>query len=773
VTTAAALAGPVPSLARLLAGAIRPEFRVDVLLAKVNDPVLGAPPCSVLGCSRPWTVNKMCAAHNSRWRAAGLPDLAAWLLQADPAVQGQRALRPCRAPGCGRGRKQNQLCHQHAARWRRAGRPAMEPWLAGGTGTPLALRGLCRVRGCGLQEESTAELCTSHVVRWRNHGKPPVEQFLDDCALFGQPKYDLRRLPAQLRAEMQYALQRRSDAQRTRTPPEAVDDLLRVLITSGEQSLLDQPPEHWIGQLERAGYRKHVARRLLTDAVGYLQDLLEGTGWDNEYPRDIWLLHRLGYPTRDSALHFDPIEPRWLRELAKRWTRWRLSTGITPSGARADLKALTELAIHHPQLRDGPQTLTRPLLEAHLAWLAQTYPHPKTRTMAISKLSTFLRTISQLQWHPQLNPDAQIYREDYPRQDAPAPRGLSEHVMAQLESPAALERFAYPASRLLAEILMRTGLRVTDGCQLPLDCLRQDPQGAPYLHYRNHKMRRDALVPIDDALAESVREQQAATRERFAEPVHLLPRQNRNPHGALALARATFVGQLQRWLRDCQVRDELGRPARVTPHQWRQTYATRLINSDVPQEVVRRLLDHTSHQMTARYAQLSDRTIRDSWERARKVDIRGQEIPYDPASPLADAVWMTENLGRARMALPNGYCGLPLQQSCPHANACVTCPLFLTTPQFLPQHHEHLAATRRLIATAEADGQFRLVEMNQQVADNLEHIIDGLQPTPTEAPTPCWLTTPITWLRLRHAGATRRCSGPKRCWNGPNAPMNR
>jgi hypothetical protein len=79
------------------------------------------------------------------------------------------------------------------------------------------------------------------------------------------------------------------------------------------------------------------------------------------------------------------------------------------------------------------------------------------------------------------------------------------------------------------------------------------------------------------------------------------------------------------------------------------------------------------------------------------------------------------------MALPNGYCGLPLRQKCPHANACLDSPVFVTTAEFLPQHHSQLAATRTLIATAEADGHFRMVEMNRRVADNLEAIITTLE----------------------------------------------
>jgi hypothetical protein len=41
---------------------------------------------------------------------------------------------------------------------------------------------------------------------------------------------------------------------------------------------------------------------------------------------------------------------------------------------------------------------------------------------------------------------------------------------------------------------------------------------------------------------------------------------------------------------------------------------------------------------------------------------------------------MKHNLARAKMALPNGYCGLPLQKSCPHANACVRCSLLRPDP---------------------------------------------------------------------------------------------
>ena len=68
-----------------------------------------------------------------------------------------------------------------------------------------------------------------------------------------------------------------------------------------------------------------------------------------------------------------------------------------------------------------------------------------------------------------------------------------------------------------------------------------------------------------------------------------------------------------------------------------------------------------------------------------------------------------------------------LQKSCPHANACLTCPLFVTTAEFLPQHRKQLDDTRALIARAETDGHTRLAEMNRTVETNLLTIITTLE----------------------------------------------
>jgi hypothetical protein len=132
--------------------------------------------------------------------------------------------------------------------------------------------------------------------------------------------------------------------------------------------------------------------------------------------------------------------------------------------------------------------------------------------------------------------------------------------------------------------------------------------------------------------------------------------------------------------------------------------------------------------MTAHYARLSDRTVRDYWERARKVNAAGQPVHLRANGSLGDAAWAKQQLSRATQALPNGYCELPLVQTCPHANSCLTCPMFVMTAQFLPQHHAQRRQTLQIISAAEANGHARVAEMNRQVAANLDKIITPSKP---------------------------------------------
>ena len=546
----------------------------------------------------------------------------------------------------------------------------------------------------------------------------------DQCIQLGQ-------LPPQLRLELQYTLQQRRDRRVGKLAPSVVTRVVRLLAASSVTSLLDHNEGTWL-TIADGMVNDSLGRALLLYAHRAVADLAETGGWEAEYPRDVWRMHRLGFDGH-RTLQFHRITPRWLRELAKRWVRLRLSSGLglEAGGARAVVaisrfsRFLAAVGVEHIEQLD------RQLLERYLADLAHER-HPQRRSAHIGLLNGFFVAIRQHCWHPGIPATALFFPADHPRRPDKLPRALAEQVMSQLEQPANLDRFDNPSYRLITVILMHCGLRVTDALRLRSDCVTTDTDGAPYLRI-NHKMHRDALVPIDTELADAIGHQRRRNTDHWPGGTQILfPRPTKNIDGHHPISSSTYRMALQRWLDACDIRDEHGHRVHLTPHQWRHTLGTRLINHDVPQEIVRRILDHDSPQMTSHYARLHDDTVRRHWEAARKIDITGRTVSYESDGPLADAAWAKQRLARATQALPNGYCGLPLQRSCPHANACLTCPMFLTTSEFLPQHHAQRQQTLELITAAEARGHQRLVEMNRTVLSNLDTIINTLE-TPETA----------------------------------------
>ncbi|MFC8201458.1 hypothetical protein ACFUTV_39590 [Streptomyces sp. NPDC057298] len=123
------------------------------------------------------------------------------------------------------------------------------------------------------------------------------------------------------------------------------------------------------------------------------------------------------------------------------------------------------------------------------------------------------------------------------------------------------------------------------------------------------------------------------------------------------------------------------------------------------------------------YEQLS---LRRHWENALKVNHEGQKAEIAADHPLAGAAWAKMSLVRAKVTLPNGYCGAPVQTDCEYANPCLDCQFFITTGGFLQQHRQQRQETSELIAQAEQSGLARVGEKNRRTLGKLDTIIGAL-----------------------------------------------
>jgi integrase len=469
----------------------------------------------------------------------------------------------------------------------------------------------------------------------------------------------------------------------------------------------------------------------------------EATSLDGEWESDFWDARRLGIPTRRGRgrARFDGIRQDWLREPVKRWSRFRLATGCAFTTISAQALALTWfsrfLSTCHPEVEDGAG-ITRPVLEDYLSWLLTRGFSPSTRALRLSMIRVFFDACHRHGWLPRLAANATIYVEELPFHHDEIARFIPEFVMAQLESDEALAKIPYTTTRNLVVVMMETGVRGGDACNLPFNPVLSDSSGWPCLRFEATKTRSELLIPLSDKAASTIRSQQEHVRERWPKGTPwLFPGIVGNEDGSKPYSHSSFSRQLLHWQEMIALRDESGEPVRVTGHQFRHTLGTRLINSGVPQHVVQKLLGHASPNMTGHYAKVLDATVREAFDRyqQKRVNIFGERIGYDPDAPTASAEWVKHNLNRVRDSLPNGYCARPAQQDCPHPNACLTCPDFQTTPQFLEIHRRQAATNRRLIAQADSKGQQRLAQNLRQVQTNLERIIPALEAMADDDPS--------------------------------------
>lgn len=608
---------------------------------------------------------------------------------------------------------------------------------------PVFARGRCQVTGCG-RGAWTRMLCNTHYGRWSKQGCPDLALFAATTAPVRSScdridAFDLRRLPPGLRAEVAYSIQCRHDERTIRLIPMMINRLVDLLLATQVASVLDHPLPRWKLLAHEHGLKDTGGRAF--GQLGYtwrlLTDLVEDVDAEAEFARDTWRAGVLGAQPSGkgiTTIRFDHIPQPWLRASIKRACRYRLGAGRSFGSVSIDERALRWFALYLERRQvqvTGPGGITREVLEHYLSYLtAAPQLSGNTTNTYLVVLRAFLQACHRHGWMPGLPAEAALYLDELPPRPRPLPRFIPEFVMAQLEDPTNLARLPDQTTVHLLVLIQETGLRARDACILPFNPIIVDSSGWPCLKYYNTKMATEQLVPLSQRAAEAIHAQQEDLHHQWPDGcARLFPAPVANPDGARAFNYATLRDRLARWQQDIGLHDETGTPVHVTAHQFRHTLGTRLINGGVPQHVVQKMLGHASPQMTARYATIHDTTVRAAFDdyQQRRVDVHGHHLPFDPDAPSAEAEWIKHNLARVQASLPNGYCGRPPQQDCPHPNACLTCPDFQTTPTFLPIHRRQRDDTLELIDLAEQRGNARLAANHRQVAENLDEIITALE----------------------------------------------
>jgi integrase len=697
----------------------------EVFAPPRDHPLLGLRKCVVVDCTAGVRTpnTDLCKVCIERFKDSGLTLDEFAAQPCGKRVFGQMI---CNVAECGRvATWVCGLCVTHRAQWRRTALSVVEfTRTAKSVGEP---NGPCIVAACSREAESrSGELCANHRIRWSAHRrKHPDDHDLDHWLRTVDPinaDYFVifKGLAEVVQLELLVALQARTDAG-TRTLVTGLRAIVSALRRTEATSIYD------LAGSDIAQLRSDAA--VLLRSLRTLLDRRLSTH-EAERVKDVWNLGVFGFA--NWTLSFTGISQPWLVETAKLWVEDDLPRHRGRQGGSTAITVVTAVTLLSDCLRetrddlgDVPANLGRRDIVALSNRLAHMERKgqmtAKTRLSRCRYLKRFLHDLRVLGLTRAGGPaaglpdDFHMGRKDIPPEPVleQAGRGLPAWVLRVInDNLSVVERRSGADAKRMIEVLIDTGRRPDEICKLPLDCFTRDDSGKPVLIYTDSKNNRpDRRLPIAEATARVIADQQADVRQRFPDTdtrrLVLFPKDRQNREGIKPASEQAF-GKLHRDFIDAiadklvtnvrgpdgREREERFDPRAIVPYAYRHSYAQRHADEGVAPDVLRDLMCHDSMQTTMGYYQVTEKRVRVAIDRvsAHQFDGQGRRVFRGIQGLLADA---HARMRVGQVAVPFGICTEPSNvkaggQACPYKFTCLGCGHFRSDPSYLPELKSYL-----------------------------------------------------------------------------------
>jgi len=296
-------------------------------------------------------------------------------------------------------------------------------------------------------------------------------------------------------------------------------------------------------------------------------------------------------------------------------------------------------------------------------------------------------------------------------------------------------------------VAFKTGLRVSDVLGLTSDCLVKLNGKYSIVTDIEKTYVQGHRIPIDEKLADILAVLIQHSKEKN--------NQDNNPEGLIFVRyRGARKGRPfnQHWLlrqlnelsMKKNITDENGNVFHFKTHQFRHTYAVKMLNGGADILTVQELLAHASPEMTLRYAKLLDDMKRKAFETVItqgvfSFDLNGdvQEIKVgeDIPAEILNALWQDHKLNT--MDNPYGTCHARLKGECPHMEAppCLTCnggspckDLAIGFSELDVEKYElHIKTTSKAIEVSKQHGREDMAEKHEKNLLRYQGILTNLQ----------------------------------------------
>lgn len=287
---------------------------------------------------------------------------------------------------------------------------------------------------------------------------------------------------------------------------------------------------------------------------------------------------------------------------------------------------------------------------------------------------------------------------------------IPDNVVAQINEALKTEENPYLKYGII--ILQSTGMRIGDLLKLRIDCIKSHLISGYTIEWNQHKGRKDkAPIPVRsecvaaiDKLIELTTDLRDECDEKDKNTLMIwrVPKGNRYVKKGIIqpISSGTFTNTwFNKFIQDNNIKDANGEYYNLTSHQFRRTLGTDMLSKGIDINVIQQVLGHTDPYVTKRfYADVKDT------ERAevfKKVGIIGNinQLNADAFESVSEFEWFKANKDKGA-CMCDGYCTKPVIDGkvCDRLlkrQKCYTCSRYITTPEYLEAHKQHLANLER------------------------------------------------------------------------------
>jgi len=499
--------------------------------------------------------------------------------------------------------------------------------------------------------------------------------------------------------------------------------------------------------------------------------LFQLTDTREEWEKDRWdvrVLHeRYGIDYNKSMtnyyIDFEKIEQIHVREQIKKYIKQRLlsKNNFTWGTARRYLLVLPPFIKFifslEPTWNDFKH-FKRSHMEQYIQWVheyAKNHLKQKNRnpehyiSKSLAIIQKFLEDIQLYEYDiaPETHVRLLIFPKDKPKQKKKSIDQIDYIPDYVLEQLFANINYLHEDIQPVIWVAFKTGLRISDVLGLTQDCLVK-LNGKYYIETDIEKTYvKGHRIPIDEELASILAvliDKSIKNSNDDNNPEKYIFVRYRGSRKGKPFNQLWVQNQLNTLAKAKNITDENGNLFHFKTHQFRHTYAVKMLNSGADILTVQELLAHASPEMTMRYAKLLDNAKRKAFEEALKqgvfsFDLNGevQEIKPNEDIPedVLEMLWSDHKLNA--IDNPYGTCHARINGNCPYAEEppCLTCnggspckDLAIGFSELDIQKYELLIkTTTKTIEALEQRGRNDIAEKNKKNLERYQNILNTIK----------------------------------------------